>query len=216
MKSIIVLALALVSLGWSQDKPQDIPKKDLPSKGKCLMCVDEGEEKLAGGVMYKGKAYYFCNTKEIAAFKKDPETYAPSEEPREAPTFAMTDTAGKLWDAEAMKGKLILIDFWATWCKPCIAMMPALDKVHAKYKSRGFEILSVNIDQDRALFEGFLKKHKFPNPVLYDAEHLWQKWNIRTIPATFLIKDGKVVAQWVGQQSEKSLASKIEKLLPEK
>src|SRR5687768_9894402 len=163
IKLIASIGVAVASMSAiAQDKPQDIPKKDLPKTAVCLMCSGHGEEKPAGGVAYKGKSYFFCNTKEIAAFKKDPEAHVPPVLPRDMRAFEIKDMAGKTWDAEAMKGKLVLIDFWATWCGPCKEMFPALDKLHAKYKDRGFELLSVSVDQKKADLDKFLKSHKFP------------------------------------------------------
>lgn len=216
MKTILSLIFAL-SLGL-QDKPQDIPKKELPKEAECVICTmggaGHGKEKPAGGVMYKGAAYYFCNTKEIATFKKDPDAYVPPVLPRPMGEFNMVDAAGKTWNAEAMKGKLVLIDFWATWCGPCKDMFPILDKLHAKYNDKGYEMLSVSVDQKKADFDRFLKGHKFPNPVLHDATGTFSKWGVRSIPATFLIKDGQIVAQWTGKQSAKTLEQAITANLP--
>ena len=214
MKTFIsaLFVAILVMVAVAQDTPQDIAKKDLPTSATCFIC-NEGEEKVAGGVMYKNKAYYFCNSTEIKNFKKDPEAFVPPVLPRPAPSIDLADTTGKVWNAEAMKGKLVLIDFWASWCQPCIAMMPAIDKLHAKYKDRGFEVLSISIDEKKPDFEKFLKKHTFPNPVLLDTTKTWNRWGVTAIPATFLVKDGEIVAQWRGKQTEKTFAEAIEKHL---
>jgi thiol-disulfide isomerase/thioredoxin len=214
MKQLFALLIAVSALAVAQDKPADIAKKDLPKLAKCLMCTDEGDEKPAGGVMYKGKAHYFCNANEIKAFKKDPEAYIPAVLPRELPAFELKDEAGKVWNAEAMKGKLVLIDFWATSCKPCIAMFPTVHKLREKNASKGFEVLSVSIDQSRPELDKFLKKHSFPNPVLHDTAKTWNAFSIKSIPAMYLVKDGKIVAQWIGKTSEKELAAAIEANLP--
>ena len=81
---------------------------------------------------------------------------------------------------------------------------------HARYKGKGFEILSVSIDEKRADLDQFLQGHKFPNPVLHDSEKTWQKWGVKNIPATFLVKDGQIIAQWTGKVTEKQLAEAIE------
>lgn len=216
MKTLLTF-VAVLALGL-QDKPQDIPKKDLPKEAECVVCnqagAGHGMEKPAAGVMYKGKAFYFCNAKEVAGFKKDPEGFMPPVLPRPMAEFSMADSTGKVWNAEAMRGKLVMIDFWATWCGPCKEMFPTFDKLFLNYKDKGMVLLSVSVDEEKSDLDKFLKGHTFPNPVLHDTQGTYGKWGVRAIPATFLIKDGQVVAQWSGKQSEKTLARAIEANLP--
>jgi thiol-disulfide isomerase/thioredoxin len=218
MKALVTLILAIAAtVAFAQDVPQPIAKKDLPKLAQCSVCTARGTpmgmEKPAAGLMYKGKAYYLCNTKELAEFKKDPEAFVPPVLPRPMSAFDLADLTGKKWDADAMSGKVVLIDFWATWCKPCKEMFPILDKLVAKYRDRSFVLLSVSVDQKQADLDKYLRGHSFPNPVVHDSSGLFGKWGIRSIPATFLIKDGQVIAQWVGKQSEKALDEAILKAL---
>lgn len=216
MNALTLLTLAIVASG--QDKPEDINKKDLPKEAECVACSLNGEahgkEKVAAGVNYKGKAYYFCNAQEAAAFKADPELFIPPVLPRTKPNFGLADSTGKVWDAEAMKGKLVMLDYWATWCKPCKEMFPTFDKLYAKYSAKGFVLLSVSVDEKRSDFDKYLKGHTFPNPVLRDANGVFANWGVRAIPATFLVKGGNVIAQWTGKQTEKTLSTAIEANLP--
>ncbi|QYK52392.1 MAG: redoxin family protein [Fimbriimonadaceae bacterium] len=201
-----------------QETPVDIPKAELPSKAVCVICSaggeDHGEERPAGGVRYKDKVFYFCNSKEIAEFKKDPEAYMPPVLPRLVPMLNLTDLSGKLWDEKALKEKVILVDFWATWCAPCKEMKPLVEKARAKFLSKKFEVLSISIDEDRSVLDKHLTKNKFANPVLHDDKQVWARWNVRSIPAFFIVKDGQVVDQWVGKRSEKELFAKVEAHLP--
>lgn len=212
LTTIIVGALA--GTGLTQEKPLDIPKTELPAKAECLLCDGHGLEKPVGGVRYKGKTYFFCNSKEIAEFKKDPEAHVPPVLPRPMPPFDLADELGGNWNAGAMTGKLVLIDFWATWCGPCKEMFPTLEKLHAAYAPRGFEILSVSIDEKRPDLDKFLKSKKFPNPVLHDTKQTWAAWGVRSIPAVFLVKDGQVIAQWKGKAKRESLEAAIKGNLP--
>ena len=208
----LIAFITIAAMGL-QDSPQDIAKKDLPKEAECAVCSMGGEghgpEKPAAGVAYKGKSYYFCSAKEVAVFKKDPEAYVAPIIPRPMPEFSLKDNSGFLWNSESMKGKLVMVDFWATWCGPCKAMFPILDKLYSKYKGQGFVMLSVSVDEKRGDFDKFVKGHKFPNPVLHDNSGHYAKWGVRSIPATFLVKDGQVVAQWTGKQSEKTLEDSI-------
>ncbi|MEA2553703.1 MAG: hypothetical protein QOJ65_1879 [Fimbriimonadaceae bacterium] len=202
-KLLAIVSLAVLALGaFAQDKPVDIPKKDLPVEAECRVCAANGSpmglETPAAGVMYKGAAYYFCNGKEVGVFKKNPDLYVPMVLPMPLPDLLLTDTAGKIWDAEAFKGKLVLIDYWATWCKPCHELKPKLDTLRTAYKDKGFELLSVNTDQKKSAFEKFMAKNPWGNPSARDEKGTWEKLKVIGIPALFLVKDGQVVAQFRG------------------
>lgn len=215
---LITLVLTLISASAMQDKPEPIAKKDLPKLAHCVICSahgsGEGEEKPAAGVMYKGKAYYFCNTKEVATFSKTPDFYLPLELPMSMPKFDLTDTGGKLWNAEAFKGKLVLIDYWATWCKPCLELKPKLDLIRNQYKSQNFEILSVSTDEKKDAFDKFFAKKKWDNPVALDTKTTWSSFKIVAIPALFLVKDGQVVAQFRGVIDTKAVQEAVKANLP--
>lgn len=209
--SLSVLFFALIGV---QDIPVDIPKAELPKAEHCVVCTSNGEdhgtEKLAAGVRYKGMAYYFCNAKEVAAFKKDPESFMPPVLPRPMPKFELSDLAGKVWNDESLKGKVVLIDYWATWCVPCREMKPILDRLRKQFLDKNFEVLSVSIDEKRADLDKFLKKTKFENPVLHDQKQTWANWRVRVVPTFFLVKEGQIIGQWSGKPSEKTLSSSIQ------
>lgn len=203
-----VLALIGLTAGIGlQDTPVAIPKGTLPKKAKCLVCTNHGEEKPAAGFLYKGMSYYFCNNDEAKAFKESPEMHFV---PRPMPEFSISDKSGKAWNAESMKDKLILIDYWATWCGPCKAMFPMLDKVYGEFKGEKFEMLSVSVDKNAETLDKFLKNRHFPNPVLHDTTQTFAKWGVKFIPATFLIKNGQIVAQWLSPAKEKELRAAIQ------
>lgn len=215
MTHAVILALAL---GLSQEIPQDIPKSDLPKRAHCVVCeatgAMSGEMGVAAGVMYKGTQYYFCHAEEVAKFKASPEAFLPPVLPRPAAPFELTDTNGKVWNAEAMKDKLIVIDFWATWCAPCHELRKMLVKTRETFKDKPVEILSVSIDDDRAAFDKFVKKTSFPGPVLFDNKDTWEAWNVISIPRTFLVRDGQVVAQHTGKINQSDLDKLVASNLP--
>ncbi len=203
-----------------QDVPVEIPKSELPKAVECVVCnangAGHGAEKPAAGLRYKGASYFFCNVKEVAEFKKDPTAYLPPVLPKPMADFSISDLSGKIWNGEAMRGKVVLIDFWATWCGPCKAMFPMLDKLYKEFRPQGFEMLSVSTDQKRADLDKYLKGHPFPNPVLHDTTGTWNKWGVRAIPALFLVKDGQVIAQWTGKQTEATMRTAVAAALESK
>lgn len=211
MTTALLLAFAI------QDTPQDIAKKDLPKTATCTACSAMGEghgaEKPAAGVMYKGVAYYFCSAKELPAFKKNPDFYLPLGLPYTLTKFDLKDTSGAAWNGETLKGKLVLLDYWATWCKPCLALKPKLDKIRDAYKGSGFELLSVSIDEKKPVLDAFLGKKPFDNPVLWDDKQTWAELKVLSIPAIFLVKDGKVIAEFRGDPKPSEIEAAVKKAL---
>ncbi len=113
--------------------------------------------------------------------------------------IAFTDLSGTKIDLAKMKDKVVLVDFWATWCGPCIAEMPNVIAAYEKYREQGFEVLGISLDEDKAALEKFIAEKKMNWPQFFDgqgwANELARKHGIQSIPATFLIgKGGKVIA----------------------
>ncbi len=172
-------------------------------------------KKPAAGVRYKGKTYYFCNKSEVGAFLKDPEGFLPPVLPRPTPATALKTMTGAPATLAALKGKVVLVDFWATWCAPCVQAMPDLQKLHDKYGGRGFSVVGVSIDENGArAVEPFLAKRKFTYPILLDQDGSWEKWGVKAIPAMFLVdKNGQIVRQWTGKADKKEVEKAVAELL---
>jgi thiol-disulfide isomerase/thioredoxin len=113
--------------------------------------------------------------------------------------IAFTSTAGDEIDLSKMDGKVVLVDFWATWCGPCIAEMPNVIAAYEKYQAKGFEVVGISLDQDKEKLAAFIKDNGMTWPQYFDGKG-WEneistKFGIGSIPATYLIgKDGKIVA----------------------
>lgn len=215
--------LILLGVGaQAQDTPQDIDKKDLPKKAVCILCTqggeDHGEEKTAAGVRYKGKNYYFCNVAEVKRFKENPEAFMPPVLPRPAPQMLGQKLEGGSVSLADYKDKVVLVDFWATWCAPCVKVMPDMQKLHDKYADRGFAVVGVSIDEEGAeKVKPFLAKKRFTYPILVDTDKntpLWKAFGVHAIPAVFLInRDGQIVQQWTGKVDKKEVEKAITALL---
>lgn len=130
--------------------------------------------------------------------------------------IAFTDLKGNQIDLAAMKGKVVLVDFWATWCGPCVAELPHVLEAYEKYHDKGFEVIGISLDQDKAALESFIKDNSMPWPQHFDGKgwknSIAQKYSITSIPATYLIgKNGKVVASNLrGAQLEVEVARQLE------
>jgi thiol-disulfide isomerase/thioredoxin len=128
-----------------------------------------------------------------------------------------TATDGKEVDLEALRGKVVLVDFWASWCGPCIAEMPNVVATYRKLHGKGFEIVGISLDQDKAAMEGALKKHGMEWQQYFDGKG-WQNaisssFGIESIPAAWLI-DKKGMLRETGLRGE-ALGAGVEKLLAE-
>jgi thiol-disulfide isomerase/thioredoxin len=117
----------------------------------------------------------------------------------------------------SLKGKVILLDFWASWCMPCRAANKNLVKLYAKYKPEGFEIFSVSLDQDKKDWEKAIGKDKITWLQVNDPRGGWEAvtardWNISQLPTTFLInKKGDVVGiELYGKELEKKIKELIQ------
>lgn len=116
------------------------------------------------------------------------------------------------------KDKVVVVDFWASWCGPCKASFPAFRELHEKFADKGVVIIAVSIDEDKGEMEGFLKKAKVPFVAVRDAKQkLAEKLSIESIPTTFILgRDGKIAALhngYGGDSTKRELFAAVEKLL---
>jgi peroxiredoxin len=172
----------------------------------CAVCaVQEGStvlEKVAAHRDHDGRCFYFCHTRCAAAFDADPTRFLPPALPRPAPEVHFLTPGGDAVSLASYRGKVVLVDFWATWCAPCVKALPEIAKLHESLGQRGFVALGVCIDEDGTKRDKFLKKRAFAHPILFDdpAAAGWQAFGVRAIPAAFLLdRDGRIVQQWTGR-----------------
>lgn len=131
------------------------------------------------------------------------------------PAFAEQDLNGRPLDLAAYRGKVVLVDFWATWCGPCIGELPNVRAAYDKYKAKGFDIIGISLDQDREQLESFLKEHGMTWAQYFDGQgwknKLAKQFGISSIPATYLLdQEGRIVATDLrGDDLEKELAKHL-------
>jgi len=132
-----------------------------------------------------------------------------------APGFSVKSIAGDEISLESLKGKIVLLDFWATWCGPCMAEMPAVKEIWKKYHGDQFVIVGISLDRDRGALDRYLSKEGINWPQVYDGAGFQSKvsrlYGVNGIPHTVLIdQEGAVRA--VGLRGS-SLSSKIGELI---
>jgi peroxiredoxin len=134
-----------------------------------------------------------------------------------APDFALKDMSGRTVSLTALKGKVVLLNFFATWCPPCRAEMPSFNRLYRSLKQRGLEVVAVSSDRSINDIKDFLEKNKVDFPVLFDTDRgTTKQYRVFSMPTTFLInKNGVIVEKFYGEYdwTEPETRGKIEKLL---
>ena len=122
---------------------------------------------------------------------------------RQQANFTLSDLQGKTWTLQELKGKVVLVNFWATWCPPCRKEMPDLEKLYKEFAGQGFVVLSIS-DEDLAKVRPFIEKGKFSYPVLLDpGRKVNDEFVVEGIPKSFVYdRDGKLVAQSIDMRTE--------------
>ncbi len=114
-----------------------------------------------------------------------------------APAFRLEGMDGKPVSLDDLKGQVVMINFWATWCGPCRQEMPLLEKLYAKYKPMGFTLLGVNVEPDSSLASGFLQKTPVTFPILFDRNSdVSKRYQVAGMPSTAIV-DRKGNLRWV-------------------
>lgn len=143
-------------------------------------------------------------------------TVASAQSKQKAPTFTLKTQNGKTFDLSKMKGKVVLVNFWATWCGPCRREIPDFIDVYGKYKSKGLEIVGVSLDAEGwDVVNPFLQKYAITYPIVIGGEELSNAYgSIQAIPTTFIVdKNGYVVDRHIGMMTKSQLESKLKGLL---
>lgn len=136
-----------------------------------------------------------------------------------APDFILKDLYGKDVKLSGYTGKVVLLEFWATWCPPCRASVPDLVGIQEKYRNKGFVILGISIDEGwdiTAKLNEFIKEYKINYTILIGDENVSNAYNVRGIPVTFLIdREGKIVNYYNGYSNSfaELISQEIDKII---
>jgi len=115
-----------------------------------------------------------------------------------APDFELSDPAGEKHKLSGLRGHVVVLDFWATWCGPCKAAMPSVQRLHEKFRERGVVVCGVDIN-DRGDPAAYMTKQGFTYTLLLAGDAVAARYGVRPIPAFFVIgADGKVALQREG------------------
>ena len=148
----------------------------------------------------------------LFAFAVVPRLFTPPVSPfvgKDAPDFTLPvvlNGDGPRISLAELKGKPVLLDFWATWCGPCQVEAPILNKVSQRFKDRGLVVIGVDVNEGPGLAGPWAKAHGITYPIAFDSEDVGQKYGVENLPTLILVsKEGKVLAVRTGVTSDSEL-----------
>lgn len=150
---------------------------------------------------YKGTKYVENFEKQMALKAESDKLQAQLASGLSFPDFNEKDLAGQPLSVGNFKGKVVLLDFWATWCGPCVHELPNVIETYRKYHGQGFEIIGISLDSSREKLDAFIKSHEGMTWAQYFDGQGWKnklagKYGVRSIPFTVLVgPDGKILAK---------------------
>lgn len=135
-----------------------------------------------------------------------------------APDFTLNTPAGETYTLSELKGKAVLVNLWATWCPPCRAEMPAIQKIYDEYKDQGFIVLAIDMTaQDNPLnIAPFVKEFSLTFPILLDETgEIGRAYQLRSLPSSYFIDRNGIISEVVigGPMAEALLRTRVEKIL---
>jgi peroxiredoxin len=135
----------------------------------------------------------------------------------DAPEIGLANLAGQTVTKRSLTGKVVIVDFWASWCEPCREEMPVLERLYRRYRQRGLVVIGVSVDRDREHVQGFLRRTPVTFPIIHDAEHVVAgRFSPPRMPSSYVI-DRRGVVRFVhaGFRAEDAAAleRQVEQLL---
>jgi peroxiredoxin len=187
----LILALMLVVAGCKKKEPE-------PAQQTTQAKVEAVEEP---------------KTPDVAVEKALPETAGNA-----APSFTLQDLSGKQVSLSDFRGKVVVLDFWATWCPPCVMEIPHFIELYEQYEAQGFAMVGISLDRDGiGVVEAFASKYKINYPILMNDGRADKDYGgITSIPTTFVIdRAGNIRQKYVGYREKAVFEADIKALLAE-
>jgi peroxiredoxin len=183
----------------------------------CAVCGPRegaGFEPVKARATYKGKAYAFCSLKCKVEFLKDPEAFLITDEGKPAPAFTLKTLDGKNVSLADFQDKVVLLDFWGTFCIPCVNALPELQAMHARYGARGFAVVGVTVDDNPSFVKKATSRAKVTYPIVQATPAVWSAYKVNSLPSLVLVgRDGRIVKRYGGEADRKAMLAEIEKAI---
>lgn len=202
----VVLAILLLALGaFAEDQ------------AICAVCgprEGSGFEPVKARATYKGKEYAFCSLKCKVEFLKDPNAFLITDEGKAAPPFTLKTLDGRAVSLADFRGRVVLLDFWGTFCPPCLAALPELQALQEKHARSGFVVVGVTVDD--ASRAALVKKAtaKVSYPIVQATPQVWSAYKVNALPSLVLVgRDGKIVRRFGGEADRAAMRAAIERAI---
>lgn len=183
----------------------------------CAVCGPRegaGFEPVKATATYKGKQYFFCSLECKVEFLKNPDAFLITDEGKPAPDFRLKTFDGRAVSLDDYRGRVVLLDFWATFCPPCVAALPELQALHAKHGARGFSIVGVTVDDRAALVQKATSRAKVTYPILQATPEVWNAYKVNALPALILVgRDGRIIKRYGGEADKQAMLAEIERAI---
>lgn len=204
--AIFLLVLAPLSLIADEDR------------AVCAVCGPRegaGFEPVRARATHKGHEYAFCSLKCKVEFLRNPDEFLVTDFGKPAPPFTLKTLDGKPVALADFAGKVVLLDFWGTFCMPCVKALPELQALHAKYGPRGFTVVGVNVDERLAMVKKATRSLTYPQ--LQATPRVWNAYKINALPSMVLVgRDGRIIRRYGAEADKAAMLAEVEKALAAK
>lgn len=183
----------------------------------CAVCGPRegaGFEPVEATATYEGKQYFFCSLECKIEFLRDPASFLVTDAGKPAAPFTLPTFDGRSVSLSDFRGKVVLLDFWATFCPPCIEALPELQALHAQNETRGFTVVGVTVDDREALVERATSRAKVTYPIVRATPEVWNAYRVTALPALILVgRDGRIVRRYGGEADNAAMLAEIERAI---
>lgn len=206
MRKVLALLLILLALPLLGD-----------DRAVCAVCGPRegaGFEPVKATATYKGKQYFFCSVQCKVEFLKNPDAFLITDEGKPAPPFRLKTFDGRAVSLDDYRGQVVLLDFWATFCPPCVKALPELQALHVKHGPRGFSVVGITVDDRAALVKKATDRAKVTYPILAATPEVWNSYKVNALPSLILVgRDGKIIRRYGAEADKQAMLAEIERAL---